>query len=165
MIINKKFVFYCSCFACWFDREMKGFIAGDKFQELLETTNALLTLGSTKHVYVKSFPCGRSPSDPSEIVPIPRRIKILFQFPSKSARCNWCMASIYTWKCFKILRNTVLQIRCRIQTGFHRFTKIGQIFHEYWIYIFNEKKKVLSKLKSGKYPVWISQKPRKRDFW
>lgn len=84
--INKKFIFYCSCFACWSDRKMKGFIAGDKFQELLETTNALFTLGSTKHV--KSFPCGRCPSGPSEIVPIPRRIKILVQFPSKSARRN-----------------------------------------------------------------------------
>ena len=67
-----------------------------------------------------------------------------------------------------------------IHTDFHHFSEIGQIFHNK--YIFN-KKKTLSKLKSGKwigirhavrfqlenqpycvYPVWMTQKPRKGDY-
>ena len=55
---------------------------------LLETTAALLTLGNTKHIRSVPWWIVRRPSGPSEIFPIPRRIKILFHLPPKSARCK-----------------------------------------------------------------------------
>ena len=54
----------------------------------------------------------------------------------------------------------------RIHTGFHRFTEIGQSFHN----IFLIRKGFLSCKASskanetGQYPVWMTQKPRKRDL-
>ena len=55
---------------------------------LLETTTALLTLGNTKHIRSVPWWIVRRPLGPSEIFPIPRRIKILFHLPPKSARCK-----------------------------------------------------------------------------
>ena len=48
-----------------------------------------------------------------------------------------------------------------IYTGFHHFTEIGQIFRIINKFLI---KKKLFNLKSGKWLVWITQKPRKRDF-
>ena len=46
----------------------------------------------------------------------------------------------------------------RINTGFHRFTEIGQNFHdkkEIYVYVFN---------KSKLQVVWLTQKARKEHF-
>ena len=55
----------------------------------------------------------------------------------------------------------VVTLLARIHTGFHRFTKIGQTFHN--TYIFN-KKETLFKLKSGQYPVRMTLKLRKGQY-
>ena len=44
--------------------------------------------------------------------------------------------------------HAVKEVRARIHTGFHRFTEIGQIFHNRYIFSKNFKP---SKLKSGKW--------------
>ena len=57
-----------------------------------------------------------------------------------------------------MLYKVVVTLQTRIHTGFHRFTKIGQIFHNKYFLI---KKKALFKLKFGQYPVWMTLRPRK----
>ena len=49
--------------------------------------------------------------------------------------------------------------QARIHTRFHRFAKIGQIFHKYKYYLMRK----LSKLKSGEYPVSMTQKPKGKE--
>ena len=61
------------------------------------------------------------------------------------------------YKVYKV----VVTLLARIHTGFHRFTKIGQTFHN--TYIFN-KKETLFKLRSGQYPVRMTLKPRKGQY-
>ena len=58
--------------------------------------------------------------------------------------------------------------QARIHTGFHRFTEIGQILHNKYIF---SKKPLTFKVDIwkmvwtvSKYPVWMTQKPRKGDF-
>ena len=53
------------------------------------------------------------------------------------------------------------QRHARIHTSYHRFTEMGQIFHNKYIF---DNKKTISKLNSGQYPVWMTRKPRKGDF-
>ena len=61
-----------------------------------------------------------------------------------------------------------LPFQARIHTGFHRFTEIGQILHNKYIF---SKKLLTFKVDIwkmvwtvSKYPVWMTQKPRKGDF-
>ena len=67
--------------------------------------------------------------------------------------CDWLM-----WEFTLSLEFHTFQ--ARIQTGFHRFTKIGQSFYK----AINFSWKKLSKLKSVQYPDWMTQKTRKGDF-
>ena len=50
--------------------------------------------------------------------------------------------------------------QARIHTCFHRFTEIGQIFHNK--YFSNNKN--ISKFKPRQYPAAMTRKPRKGDF-
>ena len=54
-----------------------------------------------------------------------------------------------------------------IHTGFHCFTEIGQIFHNWEIERWNNPpicKASFEENGTGQYPVWITQKPKKVDF-